>query len=250
MRLILAIFVAGLLFGQDKPAEPKPEPSEAAVIQVKTLSGDSFDRLMKLLNVFGARVQGDSEMRTIVVYAPKNVVEQMRHVVEQLDKPGSQAALGQNIEMTVTLLRCTATPGTGATPLPADIEQVAKQLRAATQCKNAEIWDIFPMRLQEGKRSTGELQLPGATQGGYHTQVSVTVSPEAVYRREQSRYVRFSMMKLDFKIPTPTTPNGFVDAGINTSGDFMEGQKTVLGKVSGTGNDESIFAVIALKVLD
>jgi ribosomal protein L27 len=30
----------------------------------------------------------------------------------------------------------------------------------------------------------------------------------------------------------------------------MEGQKTVLGKVSGTGNDESIFAVIALKVLD
>jgi hypothetical protein len=247
MRFIITILAAGLLFGQEKPAEPKPEPSEAAVIQVKTLSGDSFDRLMRLLNVFGAKVQGDSEMRTIVVYAPKNVVEQMRHVVEQLDKPGSQAALGQNIEMTMTLLRCTATPATGATPLPADIEQVAKQLRAATQCKNAEIWDILPMRLQEGKRASGQLQLPGTGQGGQHALMSVTVSPEAVYRREQNRYVRFSMVKLDFKIPIP---NSFVDAGINTSGDFMEGQKTVLGKVSGTGNDESIFAVIALKVLD
>jgi hypothetical protein len=149
--------------------------------------------------------------------------------------------------MTVTLLRCTATPATGATPLPADIEQVAKQLRAATQCKNAEVWDVLPMRLQEGKGTTGQLQLPGATPGGQHALLSVAVSPEAVYRREQSRYVRFSRMKLDFKIPTPTS---FVDAGINTSGDFMEGQKTVLGKVSGTGNDDSIFAVIALKVLD
>jgi hypothetical protein len=247
MRFIITILAAGMLFGQEKPAEAKSEPSEAAVIQVKTLTGDSFDRLMRLLNVFGAKVQGDSEMRTIVVYAPKNVVEQMRRVVEQLDKPGSQAALGQNIEMTVTLLRCTATPAAGAMPRPADIEQVAKQLRAATQCKNAEIWDILPMRLQEGKRATGQLQLPGATQGGYHTEVSVTVSPEAVYRREQSRYVRFSMMKLDFKT---STPGGFAGAGINTSGDFMEGQKTVLGKVSGPGNDESIFAVIALKVLD
>ncbi len=247
MRFLVTILVAGMLFGQDKPAEPKAEPSEAAVIQVKTLTGDSFDRLMRLLNVFGARVQGDSEMRTIVVYAPKNVVDQMRHVVEQLDRPGSQAALGQNIEMTVTLLRCTATPSTGAVPLPADIEQVAKQLRAATQCKNAEIWDIFPMRLQEGKRATGQLQLPASTQGGQHAQVSVMVSPDAVYRREQNRYVRFSMVKLDLKIPNGVN---FSDAGINTSGDFMEGQKTVLGKVSGAGNDESIFAVIALKVLD
>jgi len=246
MRFILTILAAGMLFAQEKPAESK-EPSEAAVIQVKTLSGDSFDRLMRLLNVFGARVQGDSEMRTIVVYAPKNVVEQMRRVVEQLDRPGSQASLGQNIEMTVTLLRCTATPATGATPLPPDIEQVAKQLRAATQCKNAEVWDILPMRLQEGKRATGQLQLPVSTLEKLHSQLSVVVNPEAVYRREQSRYVRFSMMKLDFKIPTP---GGFADAGINTSGDFMEGQKTVLGKVSGTGNDESIFAVIALKVLD
>jgi hypothetical protein len=247
MRLLILTLAAGLLFGQDKPAEPKQEPSEAAVISVKTLTGDSFQRLMNLLSVFGAQVKGDSELRTIIVYAPKDVVEQMRRVVEQLDRPGSQAALGKNIEMTITLLRCTAMPAAGAVALPPEIEQVARQLRAATQCKNAEVWDVLPMRLQEGKRSTGTLQLPGGMASGQHAQVSVAVSPEAVYQKEQSRYVRFSTVKLDFKIPTP---NSFADAGINTSGDFMEGQKTVLGKVSGAGGEESIFAVISLKVLD
>jgi hypothetical protein len=41
-----------------------------------------------------------------------------------------------------------------------------------------------------------------------------------------------------------------VDSVLNTSGDFMEGQKTVLGKVSGTEVDTAIFVVITFKVLD
>jgi hypothetical protein len=41
-----------------------------------------------------------------------------------------------------------------------------------------------------------------------------------------------------------------MDFGITTSGDFMENQKTVLGKVSGMDDDTAIFVVIALKVLD
>jgi hypothetical protein len=38
--------------------------------------------------------------------------------------------------------------------------------------------------------------------------------------------------------------------GLATSGDLMEGQKTVLGKVSGTDDETSIFVVISLNVLD
>ena len=160
MRFLILTLTAGLLFAQDKPpepkADPKAEPNEAAVIQVKTLTGESFQRLMNLLAVFNARVKGDSEMRTIVVYAPKEVVAQMKQMVQQLDRPGSQAALGRNIEMTLTLLRCTATPASGAQPLPADIEQVAKQLRLATQCKEAQIWDAIPMRIREGNQESRE----------------------------------------------------------------------------------------------
>jgi hypothetical protein len=50
----------------------------------------------------------------------------------------------------------------------------------------------------------------------------------------------------------PTGPNQFqfMDLGLTTAGDFMEGQKTVLGKVSGMEEDTAIFVVIALKVLD
>jgi hypothetical protein len=48
MRTFMAILLAaGLLQAQDKPAETvKPEPREAVIIPVKTLTGDSFDRLV------------------------------------------------------------------------------------------------------------------------------------------------------------------------------------------------------------
>ena len=120
---------------------------------MKTLTGDSFDRLVRLLNVFNAQAQysGDKNLRTIVVYAPKDVVEQMRKVVAELDRPGSEAAIGRNIEMTMTFLKCSTKASTGASTLPADLEAVAKQLRAATQYKDIEVWDVVPLRLQEGK---------------------------------------------------------------------------------------------------
>jgi hypothetical protein len=46
------------------------------------------------------------------------------------------------------------------------------------------------------------------------------------------------------------TSFNYMDVGPTTSGDFMEGQKTVRGKVSGTDDETSIFVVISLKVLD
>jgi hypothetical protein len=262
MHFLILILTAGLLLAQDKPPEPKGEPSETAIIQVKTLTGDSFDRLMNLLAVYGAKYKGDSQMRTIIVYAPKDVIAQMRRVVEELDRPGSEAAIGRNIEMTLTFLRCGAAtePGTANTPLPPDIEQVAKQLRAATGCKDAQVWNTVPLRLQEGKDATDNLRLPGTGPAGQHSTVVILMHPDAVYRKDQARYVRFSKLNIDFRIPVATgaqtnnplvnTQFSYTNAGVNTAGDFMEGQKTVLGKVSGMAENESIFAVISLKVLD
>jgi hypothetical protein len=258
MRLLILLFAASLSFAQDKPADTKAaeqtnEPKQAEIIQVKTLTGDSFDRLIKLLGVFDARLTADSQMRTIVVYAPKDVVDQIRHVVEQLDKPGSEAAIGKNIDMTLTLLRCSTKPATTASTLPPDMEAVAKQLRAATQYKDIQLWDVVPMRLQEGRDTHEDLRLPGGT-GAQIPIGNIVIHPEAVYRKDQARYVRFSHVNLGIRMPygTGTNPTQFtyVSIGLNTSGDFQEGQKTVLGKVSGTEEGDAIFAVIALKVLD
>jgi len=252
MRLLILLFAAGLAFAQDKPADTKQEPKEAEIIQVKTLTGDSFDRLVKLLKVFGADFTADNQMRTIVVYAPKDVVAQMRRVVEELDRPGSEAAIGRNIEMTLTLLRCSTKPATTASSLPPEMEAVAKQWRAATQYKDIQLWDVVPLRLQEGRDTHESLRLPG----GVSSAPSIgtfTIRPEAVYRKDQGRYVRLARMDLGFRISylTGAGPNTSIfDVGLNTSGDFQEGQKTVLGKVSGVEEGEAIFAVIALKVLD
>jgi hypothetical protein len=253
MRTLLAILLAaGLLQAQDKPAEAKPEPREAVIIPVKTLTGDSFDRLVRLLGVFGAQMTADKNLRTILVYAPKDVVEQMRKVVTELDRPGSEAAIGRNIDMTMTFLKCSTKAPAGTSALPADLESVAKQLRAATQYKDIEVWDVVPLRLQEGKVTEESLRLPGSVvPGGAFPTANIRIHPESVTHKDLGRYVRFEQVKIGFRIPVSTGASfQFIESGLTTSGDFLEGQKTVLGKVSGMEEDTAIFVVIALKVLD
>jgi hypothetical protein len=269
--VIIVIFAAGLLQAQDKPAASagdsgaKQESFEAAIIPVKTLTGDSFERLSKLLSVFNVRYVADDKLRTIVVYAPKDVVAQMRKVVEQLDQPGSEAAIGRDIDMTLAFLRCSTKPPAQPSTLPADLEPVARQLRAATQCKDVELWDTLPIRLQEGKETTETLRLPSAVPDEFKgvrpmASGTLTIRPDGVGRKDQGRYVRFSTVRINFRIPyatgsfvpgvAPVTPQfSYMEVGLTTAGDFMEGQKTVLGKVSGD-DENSIFVVISLKVLD
>jgi hypothetical protein len=265
MRTIIAIlFAATLIHAQDKPAEVKPEPREAVIIPVKTLTGDSFNRLVKLLGVFNAQYSADEQLRTILVYAPKDVVDKMRKVIEELDRPGSEAAIGRNIDMTMSFLKCSTKVDPAAPALPADLEAVAKQLRAATQYKNIELWDVVPMRLQEGKEATDTLRLPSTgLPAGTYANATIRVRPDAVTRKDQGRFVRFGSLRIGFRVPVVTgsfqtgvgaaplqTQYSYLDLGLDTSGDFMEGQKTVLGKVSGAEDDTAIFVVIALKVLD
>lgn len=257
--LTFTLLAASLLCGQGKTVETKTG-WEAVTIPVKTLTGDSFDRLIRMLGVFdnSARFVGDSQLRTIAVYGPNEVVAQMRRLVEELDKPGSEAAIGRNIEMTLTFLRCSTKQGSAEPGLPADIEPVARQLRAATQYKDIQILDTVPLHLQEGKESWETLQLPGSVRGLTASAiVGIRIRPDSVGRKNQARYVRFGRVDLNFKIPVRSgssdltnTQFTYTDVGLNTAGDFSEGQKTVLGKVSGLDDESAIFVVIALKILD
>ena len=263
------VFAAALLCAQDKPATAthtgeNQESFEAAIIPVKTLTGDSFDRLSKLLGVFNVRYVADEKLRTIVVYAPKDVVAQMRKVVEQLDQPGSEAAIGRNIDMTLSFLRCSTKVPSQPSALPADLEPVARQLRAVTQYKDIELWDTVPLRVQEGKDTDESIRLPSMLPNEFKGAQAIgqlKIHPESVTRKGQGRSVRFSTLRIGFRVPYVTgsfsnnqspanTQYSYVDVGLTTSGDFVEGQKTVLGKVSGIDDETSVFAVISLKVLD
>jgi hypothetical protein len=266
MRLPLIIvsllFAAGLLVAADEKekAPEKTEGYEATVIPVKTLSGDSFNRLARMLSVFGARYVADDRLRTIIVYAPKDVVAQMRRVIEELDQPGSEAAIGRNIDMTLSFLRCFTTAPDTTTALPAELEPVAKQIRAATQCKAVQLWDVVPIHVQEGKDTDHSFRLPKfpAIPSALPT-AWIRMKPEAVTRKADGRYVRFDHLNISFKIPFCAGPSPqsqactsiqFNDFGLKTAGDFKEGQKTVLGKVSGIDDESAIFVVIALKIQD
>lgn len=250
MRLMTTlVLLAGLLGAQEKTAPPKPDTShyETAIIPVKTLTGDSFRRMSMMLNVFGAKYQADEVLRTVVVYAPKEVIAEMRKVIEALDRPGSEAAIGRNIEMTLSFLRCNAKAGDESKPLPPDLESVAKQLRAATMCKDVNLWDVIPLRLQEGKSTEQSLRLPPGRPDMRPLTAFLRVIPQTVSRRDNARYVRFDQIRIQLQIPTGTQN---METSLMTSGDFKEGQKSVIGKTSGEEADSSVFVVVELKVLD
>ena len=269
-RIITTLFAAMLAYGQGKPTDSKlvevnSESWEATTIQIKTLtSEESFNRLLRLLNIFNsnAKYAGDSQLRIISVYGPKEVVTQIRHVVQDLDKPGSKAAIGRNIDMTMTFLRCSSKAVAASTVLPADMEPVARQLRAASLCKDVQVWDYLPLHLQEGKEATENMRLPGTLPKlpGATSTVEIRMRPDSVTTKASGRFVRFGIIRVEFKIPIPTGSfeTGSIASpqftntlvGVNTAGDFLEGQKTVLGKMSGMDDESSIFVVIALKVLD
>lgn len=269
-RMIMAILAATLAYGQTKPedakpVEPKPENWEAANIPVKTLtSEESFNRLLRLLTIFSsnAKYAGDSQLKTISVYGPKQVVDQIRRIVQDLDKPGTEAAIGRNIDMTMTFLKCSNKSVAAPAGVSTDMEPVARQLRAASLCKDVQVWDYVPMHLQEGKEATESMRLPGTLprNPGAASIVEIRIRPESVTTRATGRFVRFGTLRVDFKVPVSTgsfesggiasTQFTYVNVGINTAGDFLEGQKAVLGKLSGMNDEESIFVVIALKVLD
>lgn len=262
MRFFAILLMLGLLRGQDKPTETEAPngPTETAVIHVKTLDGDSFGRLVNLLGVFGAHIKGDDHLRTILVYGRPEVVTQVRHVVEELDRPGSEAALGRNIEITLTFLRCSTKAPATPEALPADIEPVAKQLRAVTQYKDIALWEVLPLRLQEGKQTSETLQLPSAAEntnipGSSPPTASIRIEPDAVYRKDQVRYVRFRILNVNIKMPyyTGTSSAGqwnYSNVNLDTVADFAEGQRTIVGKLSGVDEGSAIFIVVALKILD
>ncbi len=268
--LALALATVTMLPAQDKSAQAAQEFESlqglvearrtalvSAVIPVKTLTGDAFARLVKLLHAFKVSFAADDRLRTILVYGPKDVVEQMKKVVLELDRPGSEAAVGRNVDMTLTFLRCSSKPSaTASDPLPPELEAVAKQLRAATQYQHVELWEVLPIRIQEGKQSEQSARLPNKPPGiqGVNTTARIILNPESVNQREGARSVRFDRFNINFRIPYSVSSVGgtnyqFLDVGLNTSGDFKEGQKTVLGKV-GLDDDSAVFVVVALKVLD
>lgn len=253
MKLILSVLIAFTLLGQDKPATTNLDRTgyEAEIIHVKSLSGDAFRRLSNLLRPFQVEFQADEKLRTIVVYGPKDTVAQMKKVVEQLDRPGSLAAVGKNIELNLSFLWCSPPSDSKALDVPKDLASVARQLESTMGCKDVKFIDTIPVRLREGDRTSSDGYSLQFISGNRANFVNLRFLPEAITQKAADTYVRFNEAIIQLRIAHEPIPNPVSSREINikTSGDFKEGQKTVIGKLSGS-DSTNLFVVMDLKILD
>ncbi len=256
MRLAILLAAGAMGYAAQEKTAPNEANFESAVIPVKSLTGDSFKRLVSMLEVFrnSARVSADDRLRIVVVYGPGPTIAQMRKVVAELDKPGSEASVGRNIELEMTFLRCGGGEGQVRGPMTPAMEAVAKQLRAASLCKDVQVWDTMPMQLQEGKQASADTTLPVITpnEQAARPMVQTVVQVESVISKPSGRFVRFDKFNVQLRIPytAKNFPSSvqYFSTGLVTSGEFKEGQKTVLGKISGSEPDGPVFVVVSFKL--
>jgi len=179
----------------------------------------------------------------------------IEEAVKKIDVPPEPA---KNVELTVYMLIGSET-GTG-TPLPADLQSAAAQIKSLSAYKTLRLLDTVVARTRTQPESwrgrsifvPGVVTLPDPAAKSLPTQLevgAVNLVPDA-----KGQLVRINSLNFRMSIPTGTVnkdgnPN-YNNTGIDTSVDVREGQKVVIGKSSMAGTDKALILVLTAKVLD
>ena len=103
--------------------------------------------------------------------------------------------------MNLTFLRASTKAPAQPESLPAELEAVARQLRAATQYKDIRIWETVPLHLQEGTNAEQTARLPLIPGASTPSTATILIRTEGVIRKESGTFVRFNWLKFKIRVP-------------------------------------------------
>lgn len=235
MKLALALMIAGLLPAQEV------SPRETRIFQVKYAKPAT---LAKVIDPFGAMVSIIPDLNAITVNAPAALMRQIEEAIKRFDVPPPAA---RNVEVTVYVLSAVEEAGAG---VPAELDGVAKQLRAAFGYKSIRLVDTQVIRTREGGGSELSTAV-GTNSQGHKTFASYRFGRATISTDEKGRTIRLDGLRLGMKVPIPMGSNvQYTDTGISTDIDVREGQKAVVGKTVAEGAEKSSFFVVMAKVVE
>ncbi len=222
----------GLAQQQQKKEETAPKPANTVrVFQLRHHNGESIVQTLRSLDV---RVTFDPRLNLLAVSAPASAMAGVADVVQKLDQP---APAPKNVEITAYILL--ASSQAAQETLPADLEPVAKQLRATFGFQSFRVLDAPLVRGREGDRARiiGTLTIAPAEAPEY----SLTFAPSIIGN------TTIRLENLSFS-------SNQVPVGIGTQVDIAAGQKVVVGKagIKGKGQeqDRSMILVLSGRIID
>jgi len=254
VTVILLLAIPGLLVGQ----------VVQKVVPIKNLTaGDSFNRMTNLLQTFkGPKVSfsADPVLRLIAINGEPEAVSALEQIIKTLDVPPS-APQQQNIEVTAYLV--IASPQSGPSKVPPDLESVVKQVKSVFPYQSYQTMETILLRVRNGQNgfTSGNAPAPGLTgenqqRSSYEFRLqSVTITP-----LDKARSVRIDGLQLQLRVPYRqvwTDDKGVKKEGfssretrINSDIDLREGQKVVVGKSNIDGSDNALILVLTARVVE
>jgi hypothetical protein len=242
-RILFVVFVgavAGVLSAQTAapPAEtPKPVPYQQRIFQVKY--ADVRD-LAGVLAVFGYGIKADRDLHVLAVSAPSDVMSAIEDAIKRLDVP---TAAPKDINLTAYLLLASE-HADGSNDLPAELQQVTKELKGIFAYKSFRVLDTILVRTQPGNAAHAKGVIGGTGADASKTPYEFVVRPSAVTEDPGGRLIRLDTLNLSLRVP------GGMDAGINTEITVREGQKVVVGKSNMGAPDQALILVVTAKVTE
>jgi hypothetical protein len=243
----------GVKFGTTKADAVAVDRKTDVAQRVFQIKHANVHKLAEVLRIFGI-VKADPDLGVIAVQVAPGVLPTVEDTVKRLDVP---PPLPQNIEFTVYLLLA-SDQDTTASPVPADLETVVKQLKTTFALKSFRTLDTLVVRSRE--KGDGVVKGLARLDADAPQPSTYTFSYRAanILSDEGGRLIRIDGLRLNAGILVRTQPVAgqaavlyqTVEAGFTTSIDVRENQKVVVGKAAIGGTNNALILVITAKVLE
>lgn len=186
-------------------------------------------------------------------------------LIKRYDVPRGIAPTGnRNIELVAYMLMA-APKGTAGDALPAELDAVAKQLKAVFGYNDLRLLDSALIRTREGVPVEANGTAGAVSLKILHrtTNYSLRIARSAVVSSERGNTIRLDGFRFTLRVPysveqtqaAPGIPSQspqyiYSDVGFNTELDIREGQKVVVGKAKADNTDSAFILVLTAKALD
>jgi hypothetical protein len=226
-RLILILALAVAAWGQ-------PTPDSIRVVEVK--QGDPEAITRSITGFIRASVSG----RMIILSGQPAVLDAFEAAIKKMDVPPPAVPPDPNVELTIHVLRGSATEATGSA-LPADLDSTIRQLRSLFPYKSYSLMDTQILRVRSARSAEASANVSGYN---FTYKVQPTVNPG-----KAPRSIHLARFEAGFRSPMVVDgKTQYQYNGIITEIDAMEGQKTVVGK-SNLGPD-AVIVVVTPRVIE
>ncbi len=263
--IVLTLAMAMACFGQEPPKW------QQKVFDVKYVDVQALANLIRgVCQSRETRVQENPSLRAISVGTPDSRdLTAAEELIKRYDVSAGAVPSGRrNIELVAYMLMA-APKGTAGDALPADLDAVAKQLKAVFGYGDLRLLDSAMVRIREGvpMESSGNAGIADPGTGNTPAMYQMRIAKSFVMPSERGNVIKLDGFRFGVRVPYSTAnfksaPDGqggravqstqvhYSDVGFNTELDIREGQKVVVGKAKVDSSGSAFILVLTAKAVD